>query len=714
MTTVQPDREAAAGGRSAAGAAARGSGSASAESGDPATLARSAGTARKRAPGAAEPGEDGDGADVNRRGDDATAATTDVPGVTDFTDGGGTGRTEAAGATAAARVPFAERLRFTPPDRLRPHLRWLAQRPVLTTLVTAGVLHILWLLLLANEGGDLAAQDAWAEFAGRHPSTAYNFAWYGGMHPVSYSVVSPYLMAVLGVRTTMMLAGTLSAGVLALILARSRHVRRPLVPSLWGAVALLGNAASGRVTFALGLLFALVAIALVFRGDRDDEEDKHGAAGADGAGAAAGKARRRVGGWRGTAVVLSSMLATAASPVAGMFVGLVAVALFLQKRRVEAYLLGATPPVVVALSSWLFPFQGTQPMPWISAVAPMICCALIWLLTPESWRTVRICAVIYFFGTLAAWIIPSPIGSNIERLALIFAGTVLLVVAQTGARPRAPRVMRSVAAVYLAFGAITVWVVVKPVVDLVLTSPTAAWTRELAPLVDQLRQVDAEAGRVEVVPVRSHREASALQPYVSLARGWNRQADLDRHEIFYDGSLTPKTYHAWLKNWAVRYVVLPVEDRPDTGAHEEAKIVAKGQPYLTEIWADANWRLFRVNDPTPLVEAPAEVRRADEGELVIDVKYAGPVLVRVPFSPWLGLVDEDGEGVEAPEVLEGDGSDEADVDGVREWSESGQLYVNLEGCVTKAGEWTRLHAPRPGTYRISAPYQLPRGTHCPD
>ncbi|MFW6722108.1 MFS transporter [Streptomyces sp. MAR4 CNY-716] len=686
MTTVQPDREAAAGSRSAegaaAGAAASGAEPASTDSDDPATSAE-------------KDTADGDGDSAGDGGGGSAAA------------GGGADVSRGGGDAAAPRAPFAGRLRFTPPERLRPHLRWLAQRPVLTTLAAAGVLHILWLLLLANEGGDLAAQDAWAEFAGRHPSTAYNFAWYGGMHPVSYSVVSPYLMAVLGVRTTMVLAGTLSAGVLALILARCRQVPRPLVPSLFGAVALVGNAASGRVTFALGLLFALVAIVLVFPGDRDDEDE------ADGDGADE-KGRRRIGGWRGTAIVMSSMLATAASPVAGLFVGVVATGLFLQKRRTEAYLLGAAPPVVVALSSWLFPFQGNMPMPWISAVAPMITATLIWLMAPESWRTVRICAALYFLGTLGAWVIPSPVGSNIERLALIFGGTVLLVIAQTGPRRAAPRLMRSAGAAYLAFAAISVWVVVKPVVDLVLTSPTAAWTRELAPLVDQLQQVDAEAGRVEVVPVRSHREASALQPYVSLARGWNRQADLERHELFYDGSLTPKTYHAWLKTWAVRYVVLPVEDRPDTGAHEEAKIVAAGQPYLTEIWADANWRLFRVNDPTPLVEAPAEVRRADEGELVIDVKYAGPVLVRVPFSPWLGLVDEDGEGVEAPEVLEGDGSDEADVDGVREWSESGQLYVNLEGCVTRAGEWTRLHAPRPGTYRISAPYQLPRGTHCPD
>ena len=75
----------------------------------------------------------------------------------------------------------------------------------------AGVLHLLWALFLATGGGDLAAQSAWAEFALRHPGSAYDFAWYGGMHPASYSVISPYLMALLGVRTTGVIAGTLSA-----------------------------------------------------------------------------------------------------------------------------------------------------------------------------------------------------------------------------------------------------------------------------------------------------------------------------------------------------------------------------------------------------------------------------------------------------------------------------------------------------------------------
>ncbi|MFJ4177444.1 MFS transporter, partial [Streptomyces sp. NPDC089733] len=73
---------------------------------------------------------------------------------------------------------------------------WCRRHPVLLTTAVAALTHLLWFFFFANSGGDLAAQDAWAEFVGRHPGTAYNLAWYGGMHPVSYSVVSPYLMSV--------------------------------------------------------------------------------------------------------------------------------------------------------------------------------------------------------------------------------------------------------------------------------------------------------------------------------------------------------------------------------------------------------------------------------------------------------------------------------------------------------------------------------------
>ena len=104
----------------------------------------------------------------------------------------------------------------------------------------------------------------------------------------------------------------------------------------------------------------------------------------------------------------------------------------------------------------------------------------------------------------------------------------------------------------------SIWQVSTAARDAVVTRPAAAWTTDTGPLLDQLEARDANLGRTEVVPSRSHREAAALAPYVNLARGWNRQADAERNALFYTpGLLTPASYHAWLDRWAVRFVVLP-------------------------------------------------------------------------------------------------------------------------------------------------------------
>ncbi|MFJ5548534.1 MFS transporter [Streptomyces sp. NPDC093225] len=560
----------------------------------------------------------------------------------------------------------------------------LRRHPVLATTALAAVLHVVWFFLLANSGGDLAAQDAWAEFVGRHPDSAYNLAWYGGMHPVSYSVVSPYVMSLLGVRTTMMLAGTASAALLTLVLCRCRGaVRDPLPPALAGVFALLCNALSGRVTFGLGLMFALGAVAAVFCWPR--------------------KWMHRRWGKAAVAAPLAG-LATAASPVAGLFLGIVAAALFLSGRRPGAYAVGLPPVVVVGLSAWLFPFSGTQPLSVGSASLPFLFGVLVLLLVPREWTTVRVAAGVYAAGVLLCWLVDSQIGSNVTRFAMLFAGVVLLAAVPY----TVPRTRRRYA-LLAAFLGLNAWISVNSVSDVVRTTPKAAWARELAPLVDRLQKAGAERGRVEVVPVSSHRESSAMATYVNLARGWNRQADLERNPLFYDDTLDADNYREWLDRWAVHYVVLP-QDPPDSGGKDEAALIRAGLPYLKQVWADENWHLYEVTAPTPLADPPATVRRADAGELVVDVKAAGRVLIRIPYSPWLGLVDERGKGVEPPR--ETDASKARDGD-PRE-------FVNVAGCLLRApedddgDEWTVLLAPAPGEYRLAAPYQLPRGTACPE
>ncbi|MFC7264006.1 MFS transporter [Streptomyces lutosisoli] len=607
-------------------------------------------------------------------------ATAEPTHADDADPGPGTGpriplraRTSEGGRDEASEVAHSTRL-----SRFLRH-------PVTLATALSGVLHIVWFFTFANSGGDLAAQDAWAEFVGRHPDSAYNLAWYGGMHPVSYSVVSPYLMSVLGVRTTMMIAGTISAGLLTLILIRSRAVKNPLWPALGGVFALLCNAISGRVTYGLGIVFALGATAIVF----------------------CWPYRWRYKRWaKALCAAPLAALATAASPVAGLFVGLVAVALFLQKRRPGAYALGIAPTLVVAVSAWLFPFSGTQPMAWYSVILPFLYAVLVFSLVPKEWKTVRITAAVYGLGVLLVWLISSQIGTNISRLPMLFGGVTLL-----AALPFTVPKSRKWYTLVIAIVGVNGWIGFKSVDDIVHTTPAASWARELAPLVNELQVVGAEKGRVEVVPARSHREASALAPYVNLARGWNRQADMERNPLFYDDTLNSANYHEWLQRWAVHYVVLPKGEPDGDGGERERQLVQRGMPYLRQIWGDANWQLFAVTDPAQLAEPNAVVDSAEQGELTIEVEKAGRILIRVPYSPWLSIVDAKGKSVQPPQETEASKHRE---------DSTPKTFDNLNGCLmpteeTAAGDkWTELLAPKPGTYRLAAPYQLPRGTPCPE
>nr|WP_237502777.1 MFS transporter [Streptomyces sp. SID8374] len=604
-----------------------------------------------------------------------SASGTSEPGTPAPSDSERTASSEQSGTTP------------DPPTDTTPLPRRLLRHPVTIATAAAAVTHVLWFLFFANSGGDIAAQDAWAEFVGRHPGTAYNLAWYGGMHPVSYSVVSPYLMSVLGVRSTMMIVGTVSAALTALILVRVRAVRNPLACSLAGVFAYLCNALSGRVTFGLGMMFAVGAVAAVF----------------------CWPYRWRYKRWAKAAVAAPlAGLATASSPVAGLFLGVVAAALFLHKRRPGAYAIGLAPVAVVALSSLLFPFSGTQPMSLGTVSLPFLFSVLIFVLVPRDWSTVRTAAAVYGFGTVLTYFVDSQIGSNVTRMAMLFAGIVLLA-ALPYTRPRSRRWY----ALVLAFAGLNFWIGFKGVDDIVRTTPDASWARSLAPLVNQLQQVGAERGRVEVVPASSHREASALATY-NLARGWNRQADMKRNPLFYDDTLNAVNYRQWLDRWAVHYVVLPT-GRPDGGAERETELVGKGLSYLREIWSDENWKLYRVLEPTPLADPPATVEKAGANELTIRVESAGRVLIRIPHSRWLALVDEQGRSLERPEETE-----ESKLR-TQEDETAPRTFDNIHGCLNKVedegpygDEWTELLAPKPGVYRLAAPYQLPPGTPCPE
>ena len=520
-------------------------------------------------------------------------------------------------------------------------VRWWCH-PVWVAVLVAGSLQVLWAVFLVNGGGDMAAQYAWTQFAASAPGAAYNLAWYGGMHPVSYSVLTPYLMAWLGVRTAAVVAGTLSAAVLARLLVRC-GLRRPLLPAVCGAAGLSCDTASGRITFGIGVFFALAAVLVVY-------ETRSRPLGA----AAAG---------------LLAVLATLASPVDGLFLLSVAPAMLWTGRRAAGLALAVGPVLVVATTTALFPFYGVEPFPLREAAMVVATTLPVALLAPSTWRTVRTTAWVYLLGSLLCLLIPSPVGSNVERLALLFAASVLLAAART-TRGRRRTVL------WTAFALALAWQTCFPIDDLWDIAPASGWSQYVKPLEAELTTLDADRSRIEVVPTSTHIESSLLIPHVELARGWNQQVDIMRNPLFYRPTLTPAAYHTWLHTWAVQYVVLP--NAPlDQGAVAEGRIVTAGAPWLQPVWHDTHWQLYRVTDAVPLASTPARVLQAGESTLTLQVPTAGSILVRVVWSPWLQILDHG------------------------------------DGCLTPDGPWTLLHAHTPGTYRIGAPYTLHRPPPCP-
>jgi hypothetical protein len=253
-------------------------------------------------------------------------------------------------------------------------------------------------------------------------------------------------------------------------------------------------------------------------------------------------------------------------------------------------------------------------------------------------RPVRIGALLASAGVLAAALIHTPVGLNATRLAVMFTLPLLAAYAALPHR-RAPRPL-PVWAVLILVAAACWWqppVVTGDVRD--IGNPTAdpAYFR---PLLDRLAQEDL-TGRVEIPATRDYWEAAHMGD-VPLARGWLRQADIDRNPLFFTDipgargtgvPLTADTYRAWLDDLAVQFVAVPDAELTWSG-RPEAELITTGLPYLTELWSNTNWRLYAVTNPKPIVGAPARLVRQDAASLIIDTA-PGTIPLRIRWSRWL-------------------------------------------------------------------------------
>jgi hypothetical protein len=191
-----------------------------------------------------------------------------------------------------------------------------------------------------------------------------------------------------------------------------------------------------------------------------------------------------------------------------------------------------------------------------------------------------------------------------------------------------------------------------------------------APLLTRLSQ-ERLTGRVDIPSTRDYWEAAHLDD-VPLARGWLRQADIDRDPLFFSDipgargtgvALTAASYRAWLASRAVQFVAVP--DAPLTwSGRPTAELINAGLPYLAPIWSNEHWRLYAVADPQPIVPAPATLISQTAATLTFDVPTAADLTVRVHHYRWLRA--------------------------------SGGALVQA------SGEWTLIRIPAPGRYTLTS------------
>jgi hypothetical protein len=132
-----------------------------------------------------------------------------------------------------------------------------------------------------------------------------------------------------------------------------------------------------------------------------------------------------------------------------------------------------------------------------------------------------------------------------------------------------------------------------------------------------------------------------VAPEIPIARGWWRQLDIEFNALFYDGTLDAASYRAWLDREAVSYVAVPRGELDHAGI-DEAALVADGLPYLELDRVLADWTLYEVIDPQPIVVGPGTLVEYGAEDLVIRIDEPGTLDVAVRTSPHWKLIGNAG------------------------------------------------------------------------
>ncbi len=437
--------------------------------------------------------------------------------------------------------------------------------------------------------------------------TLWNGQWYSGHYTLGYSVVFPPIASWFGPVTVGIASSVVASGALAALLHRY-FGRVGAIAACWFAVGTAVNLAIGRLPFALGLAFGLVALLAYERG-------------------------------RPVLALVAAPLTSLSSPVAGVFLAIalsgVVVDLWLRHREGERVsiavpaAMAVTALAPVAITAVLFPDPGVFPFRWGAFAGVMASCIGLVIVLPPTARVLRLSAAIAALASVPLFLIANPLGGNMTRMVAFFVLPVLVAVMWSRRRN-----------VVIAAGIpLALWMVLPGVASAEHIGDPDADASYHEEVIEVVTSAGGEPGRIEVPFTAGHWEVAFIAADLPIARGWERQVDMDRNAILYEDDLTADEYRTWLDEHAVRWIALP-DVELDEGGQAEAALLEAGLPWLRLERVTDHWRIWEVTDAAPIVEPPGRLVLESADGIVIDVPHPGTVLIRAWYMPyWTALGD---------------------------------------------------------------------------